>query len=66
MNNYDITYQSIKPDKSLSDFVELFWMLHNPSDTDQEVVVLPDGSVDLFFTNSLTDPFHATLLGIGI
>ncbi|MET4083170.1 AraC-like DNA-binding protein [Pedobacter sp. UYP30] len=65
MINNDIAYQFVTPDKSLSDFVERIWMLQNHSDSDKEVVILPDGSVDLFFTRSLTDPFHCTLLGIG-
>lgn len=59
-----LKYQVIKPDKSLADFVESFWLLQNQSDCNKEVVVLPDGRVDLFFTQSATDPFHTTLLGI--
>ena len=65
MNCSNIKYQYIKPDKSLSDFVEGFWMLHNPTDSDKQVVILPDGRVDLFFTESSTESFHITLLGIG-
>ena len=60
-----VKYQSVKPDNSLFDFVESFWMLHNPNDSDKQVVVLPDGRVDVFFTESATDAFHITLLGIG-
>lgn len=65
MINNDIAYQFITPDKSLSDFVDRFWMLHNHSDSDKEVVILPEGRVYLFFTRSLTDPFHCKLSGIG-
>jgi len=60
----ELKYQAIKPDKSLADFVESFWLLQNQSDCNREVVVLPDGRVDLFFTQSATEPFHVTLLGI--
>jgi len=60
----ELKYKVIKPDKSLADFVESFWLLQNQSDLDKEVVVLPDGRVDLFFTQSATEPFHITLLGI--
>lgn len=63
MNN-DLEYRHIKPDKSLSDFVESFWLLHNPSGSDKEVIILPDGRVDLFLTQSATEPFHITLLGM--
>lgn len=40
-------------------------MLHNPTDSDKQVVILPDGRVDIFFTQSITERFHITLLGIG-
>ncbi len=60
----ELKYQTIKPDKSLADFVESFWQLENQSDCNREVVVLPDGRVDLFFTQTAAEPFHATLLGI--
>lgn len=65
MNSNDIEYQYIKPDKSLFDLVESFWMLHNPTNSDKQVVILPDGRVDIFFTESATESFHITLLGIG-
>jgi AraC-like DNA-binding protein len=63
--NYELTYKVAKPDKLLSDFVESFWMLHNPTDNEKQVVILPDGRIDLFFTQSTNEPFHITLLGIG-
>ena len=65
MNSCNIEYQYVKPDESLSDFVESFWMLHNPTNSDKQVVILPDGRVDIFFTESATESFHITLLGIG-
>ena len=65
MNSDDIEYQCAKPEESLSDFVEEFWMLHNPNDSDKQVVILPDGRIDVFFTESATESFHITLLGIG-
>lgn len=64
-NSNHIAYRYVKPHKSLSDFVDSFWMLHNPTDSDKQVVILPDGRVDIFFTESATEPFHITLLGIG-
>ncbi|MGN6292429.1 MAG: helix-turn-helix domain-containing protein [Chitinophagaceae bacterium] len=59
-----LKYKHIKPDKSLADFVESFWLLQNHFDSDKEVIVLPDGRIDLFFTQSATQPFHIILLGI--
>ncbi|MCF0051506.1 AraC family transcriptional regulator [Dyadobacter sp. LJ53] len=64
MNN-DLNYELIKPDRSLDDFVESFWMLQNQSDTDKEVIVLPDGRIDLIFTKSIIQAIQTTLLGIG-
>lgn len=64
-NSIRLEYKFIKPDESLSDFVESFWMLHNPNDTDKQVIILPDGRIDVFFSQSTTEPFHITLLGIG-
>src|SRR6478735_6945726 len=60
----DFDFKIIKPDKSLADFVESFWMLENHSDREKEIVVLPDGRIDLFFSQSDTEPFHITLSGL--
>lgn len=62
--NDDLTFKSVKPDQKLSDFVESFWMLENQLDTKREIIVLPDGRIDLFFSQSSTEPFHVTLSGI--
>jgi hypothetical protein len=60
----DLKYKFVKPEKSLDNFVESFWLLQNLSASDKEVIVLPDGRIDLFFTQSATEPFHVILLGI--
>jgi AraC-like DNA-binding protein len=60
-----IYYKKIKPDESLSDFVESFWVLHNDSENDKETVGLPDGRIDLFLIQSDTEPFRIVLLGLG-
>jgi AraC-like DNA-binding protein len=57
-------YKFIPPEHSLCDFVESLGMFHNPSDEPKEVVVLPDGRIDLFFSQSATEPFHVTLIGL--
>lgn len=59
-----LIYQSQKADPTLSDFVESFWMLDNLSEN-REVILLPDGRIDLIFSQSLKEPFHIVLLGIG-
>jgi len=62
--DHDLTYHLVKPDQSLADYVDSFWLLQNLSDNDKQVVVLPDGRIDLFFTQSATQPFQIVLLGI--
>jgi AraC-like DNA-binding protein len=54
----------VKPNPSISFFVESFWMLHNESGEDKNVVILPDGRIDLFFSCSATEPFHVSLMGL--
>lgn len=61
----DLILQFREPDKRLSDFVDSIWMLHNPSHHSKDVIVLPDGRIDLFFSRSENEPFHVTLLGLG-
>ncbi|MBS1636880.1 MAG: helix-turn-helix transcriptional regulator [Bacteroidetes bacterium] len=60
----DFYYKFVKPDKLLNDFVENIGMFHNKSDTAKEVVIMPDGRVDLFFSKSASEPFHITLMGL--
>jgi AraC-like DNA-binding protein len=64
LKSNDIEYQFEKSDKSLSDFVESFWMLANYADNEHQIVILPDGRFDIIF--SLTDNtiFKATLKGL--
>ncbi|MDH6251424.1 AraC-like DNA-binding protein [Chryseobacterium sp. H1D6B] len=60
----EIEYKLIEPEKEISGFVESFWMLCNHSDEAKETVILPDGRIDLIFSQSLQEPFHIILLGI--
>ena len=60
----DFYYKFIKPGKPLADFVENLGMFHNRSGKAKEVVVMPDGRIDLFFLQSASEPFHVTLIGL--
>jgi AraC-like DNA-binding protein len=64
MSNNDIEYKIIEAEESISDFVERFWMLTNHSHTEKEIVVIPDGRIDIFFSYSDIEPFHTTLMGL--
>jgi len=48
----------------LSLFVDFYWMLNNPSDEEQEVVVLPDGRIDVFFSVSSKESYNVMLMGL--
>lgn len=39
-------------------------MFHNQSDTAKEVVVLPDGRIDLFFWQPGTEVYQVLLIGL--
>jgi AraC-like DNA-binding protein len=52
------------PDNSLTDFIERFWMVRNTTNEDHQVVVVPDGRIDLMFVITDDDPFTSNLIGI--
>ncbi len=60
----DIEYRTVKPPPALAELVESFWMLVNHSEAEQHVVIVPDGRIDVFFSQSATEPYHVTLLGL--
>ena len=60
----DVEFTLVKPGAALEAYVESFWMLHNKSGSPKEVIILPDGRMDLFCSRSATEPFHITLSGI--
>lgn len=59
-----INYKIQKPGKDISEFVESFWFLENSSDEEKEIVVIPDGRIDIFFSYSASEPFKAVLTGL--
>lgn len=61
----DLTYEFVKPDLPLRDFVDSFWQLQNRSAQEKEMIVLPDGRIDLIMRLSPSEPPQTVLLGIG-
>ncbi|MGC4040104.1 MAG: AraC family transcriptional regulator [Flavobacterium sp.] len=57
-------YKFIKPEGDLTDFVESFGMFHTQSNETKEVVVIPDGRIDLFFLLSASGTFEVVLTGL--
>ncbi|PKF73670.1 helix-turn-helix domain-containing protein [Chryseobacterium sp. PMSZPI] len=62
----DFHYNFIEPDKTIADFVENLGTFYNSSDEPKEVVIIPDGRIDLFFSQSSIEAFHVTLIGLEI
>ncbi|MFT3681343.1 MAG: AraC family transcriptional regulator [Ferruginibacter sp.] len=60
----DFHYRFTKPAGSLADFVESFGMFHTQTGEAKEVVVIPDGRIDLFFQRSATGSLQVTLTGL--
>lgn len=60
----DFRYQFCQPEGPIADFVESIGMFHNPSDNPKEVVLLPDGRIDLFFMRSGSGSFQPLLVGL--
>lgn len=59
-------YKTVKPGTLLSDFVESFWMLSANTDQDKEIVILPDGRIDLIFSWSDSEPLHVMLMALDL
>lgn len=60
----NLVYRFRKPNLPLSGYVDSFWMLTNTSDLAQEVVLLPDGRIDVFFSKNSTSALQMILLGL--
>ena len=60
----EIIYKVSLPNKSISAFVESFWMVANTSNNEKEIIVLPDGRIDISFTYFGTNQLHARLVGL--
>lgn len=63
--NEHIKYAIVPPLSSLKDFVDFFWMCENDHDEGKEIVVLPDGRIDIAFGYAANEPFNALLMGLG-
>lgn len=64
-NSALLDYHVAPPVPALADIVESFWSLKAGAEADKPIQLLPDGRVDVLFTYSVAQPFHAVLLGLG-
>lgn len=60
----DFHYKFVLPDQPLVDLVENIGMFHNQSDQPKEVILMPDGRVDLFFLQGKKGHFEVLLIGL--
>jgi len=61
-----IEWKTAQPSLKLNDFVESFWMLANHSDREHQIIILPDGRIDLIFSFNNNEVFEPTLKGLDI
>lgn len=59
-----LEYEIVEPDSSIASYVESFWKLKTPPGDPKNIIVLPDGRIDIIFSSSDTEPFSAILLGL--
>ena len=59
-----LKYKIVQPEPDLSDFVERIYTLQNTTTADKEVVLIPDGRIDIFYILSDTEHSNATLIGL--
>lgn len=52
------------PGAPIAGFVDSFWALQNTGGSGKNVIVLPDGRIDLIFSKSAAEPYHIILAGI--
>ena len=60
----DFYYKFILPDNSIADFVENIGMFHNQSNKAKEIILMPDGRIDLICMQTGLAPFQITLIGL--
>lgn len=60
----DIHYRHIPAPAELSDVLDSIWMLHNDSAEAKEVIILPDGRIDLILSRSAAEAFTIRLMGM--
>ena len=64
MRNHLLEHKIQSPDNSLSQFIERFWMVRNTSGEDHQIIIVPDGRIDLMFVITDDEPFASKIIGI--
>ncbi|MCX2475564.1 AraC family transcriptional regulator [Pedobacter sp. MC2016-05] len=61
--NDNPSYEYIKPECSIADFVDRFSSLENLSDANNGIII-PNGRIDLLFSKTVDNHFQITLMGL--
>lgn len=64
MEEIKLEYKIQEPPSELKDFVERYYWIRNTTSSKKEIVVIPDGRVDLFFIIEETGNLSGTLIGL--
>ncbi|MGK4569043.1 hypothetical protein [Flavobacterium sp. 3HN19-14] len=62
--NDDFQFKFITPENEIADFTESIGMFQNSSDEAKEIVIVPDGRIDLFFWKVGQEPWQVILIGL--
>jgi AraC-like DNA-binding protein len=64
MNENGLEHKIVLPHTYLSEFIERFWMVRNTSGKGHQIVIVPDGRIDLMFTITDGEPLVSNIIGI--
>jgi len=59
-----LEHQVRQPNNALTEFVGRFWMVRNHSGQDQEIIIIPNGMIDVVFTIAEDGSLESHLIGI--
>lgn len=59
-----LEHQIRQPNSALTEFVGRFWMVRNPSEQHQEIIIIPNGMIDMVFTIAEDGSLESHLIGI--
>jgi len=57
-------YRFQAPEQALQPYVDGFWSLQYEGEAPMDVVLLPDGKIDLLFSSAKQQPYHVVLVGL--
>jgi AraC-like DNA-binding protein len=59
-----LEYKFKQPPSDILNFVDKFYCIKNPTSSEKKIVVIPDGSIDIFYIIEENGSFSSTLIGL--